>query len=93
VTPEFSSFSNTTLGVVATNADLNREETTKIAQMAQDGFARAIYPAHTQFDGDIIFALSTNSEAKIDPLLIGTIAADLTATAVLRAARISNQLS
>ncbi len=89
--PNFSSFTNTTLGVVATNADLTKEEVTKIAQMAQDGFARTISPSHTQFDGDIIFALSTNTAAKVDPLLIGSISADITAKAVVRAIKHSNQ--
>lgn len=89
--PGFSSFTNTTLGVVATNADLTREEVTKIAQMAQDGFARTISPSHTQYDGDIIFVLSTNATVKVNALLIGSIAAELTANAVIRATKYSNQ--
>ncbi len=52
---------NTTIGVVATNAALNKDEATKMAQMAQDGYARAIIPAHTPMDGDTIFALSTGT--------------------------------
>jgi L-aminopeptidase/D-esterase-like protein len=47
---------NTTIGVVATNARLSKVQATKIAQMAHDGFARAIAPAHTPVDGDTIFA-------------------------------------
>ncbi|KIX11999.1 P1 family peptidase [Dethiosulfatarculus sandiegensis] len=50
---------NTTIGVVATNAVLDKAQCTKIAQMAQDGLARSIRPAHTMFDGDTIFALAT----------------------------------
>ncbi len=52
---------NTTLGVVATNATLTKAQATKIAQMAHDGYARAIYPAHLTSDGDTIFALATGS--------------------------------
>lgn len=51
--------SNTVIGVVATNAKLSKDHTNKVAQMAQDGVARAVNPAHTMFDGDTIFALST----------------------------------
>jgi L-aminopeptidase/D-esterase-like protein len=50
---------NTTLGVVATNARLTKTQATKVAQMAHDGFARAVAPAHTPLDGDTIFALAT----------------------------------
>jgi L-aminopeptidase/D-esterase-like protein len=51
--------SNTTIGVVATDARLNKAQAQKIAQMAHDGLARAIRPAHTMFDGDTIFCLAT----------------------------------
>lgn len=51
--------SNTTIGVVATNALLSKEGANKLAQMAQDGLARAIRPAHTMFDGDTLFSLAT----------------------------------
>jgi L-aminopeptidase/D-esterase-like protein len=50
---------NTVLGVVATNARLNKEQVNKMAQMAQDGLARTIRPAHTMVDGDTVFALAT----------------------------------
>jgi L-aminopeptidase/D-esterase-like protein len=50
---------NTTIGVVATNARLTKVEATKVAQMAHDGLARTIYPAHTMGDGDTIFAIAT----------------------------------
>jgi L-aminopeptidase/D-esterase-like protein len=49
---------NTTLGVVATEAALTRVQALKVAQMAHDGLARAVRPAHTMFDGDTIFALA-----------------------------------
>ena len=52
---------NTTLAVVATNATLTKVQATKVAQMAHDGLARAIYPAHLTVDGDAIFALATGT--------------------------------
>lgn len=53
---------NTTIGVVATDAILTKAQAQKIAQMAQDGLARAIRPAHTMFDGDTIFCLGTGKK-------------------------------
>jgi L-aminopeptidase/D-esterase-like protein len=77
---------NTTLVVVATNARLTKAGATKMAQMAQDGLARAIAPAHTPYDGDTIFALSTATRQTDDSLLVvGALAADVTAAAILRA--------
>jgi L-aminopeptidase/D-esterase-like protein len=82
---------NTTLAVIATNALLNRETAIKVAQMAHDGMARVVKPAHTMFDGDIVFVLSVgNFEADIS--ILGTIASDLVAESILRAVRISNKL-
>ncbi len=88
---------NTTLGVVATNAWLTKAQATKIAQMAQDGLARTIYPAHTPWDGDTVFALSTGAPGKnpLSPtelLTLGALAADAIATAVLRAVRLAQGL-
>jgi L-aminopeptidase/D-esterase-like protein len=54
---------NTTIAVVATNVELKKSQATKVAQMAHDGIARAILPAHTMFDGDTIFALSTGERS------------------------------
>ena len=53
---------NTTIGIVATDAILTKVQATKIAQMAHDGLARAIRPAHTMFDGDTIFCLATGQK-------------------------------
>jgi L-aminopeptidase/D-esterase-like protein len=78
---------HTTLGVVATNAALDKPQITKIAQMAHDGLARTINPVHTPFDGDTIFALSTGTlKDKSDHGAIGAIAASVMAQAVVRAA-------
>ncbi len=75
---------NTTIAVVATNAALSKSGATKVAQMAHDGLARAIRPAHTMFDGDTVFALSTGS-VQADLSRIGAVAADVLAEAVLAA--------
>lgn len=83
----------TTLAVIATNATLTKTQAVKVAQMAHDGFARAIYPVHTQVDGDTIFALATGTHAgSPSPLLVGSLAADVTAEAVVRAARAATGL-
>jgi L-aminopeptidase/D-esterase-like protein len=75
---------NTVIGVVATNAMLNKEQVNKVAQMAQDGLARTIRPAHTMLDGDTIFALATG-EKKADVNIVGAFAAEVFALAILRA--------
>jgi L-aminopeptidase/D-esterase-like protein len=88
--PGGEALANTTLGVVATNARLTKAQAQKIAQMAHDGFARAIVPVHTPFDGDTVFALGTalhetpTDDARL--LLIGALAAEAMADAVVRAA-------
>jgi L-aminopeptidase/D-esterase-like protein len=77
---------HTSLGIVATNAVLTKTECTKVAQMAHDGFARTINPAHTAYDGDSIFAAATGaSRAKAEVTVIGAIAAEAIAHAVNRA--------
>jgi L-aminopeptidase/D-esterase-like protein len=80
--------SNTVIGVIATNAKLTKAGATKVAQMAQDGLALAIRPAHTMFDGDTIFALATG-ERKADISLVGAVAAEVMAEAILRAAKMA----
>lgn len=78
---------NTTIGVVATNIRLTKAEATKMAQMAHDGLARAVSPAHTHADGDTIFALATGQhDAKADLSIIGGLAAEVMADAIVRAA-------
>jgi len=77
---------NTTLGVVATSAVLTKVEATKVAQMAQDGLARTLNPVHTPLDGDTVFALSTGkSGLGLGPAVIGPLAAEAMARAILRA--------
>ena len=77
----------TTIGVVATNAPLTKAEATKVAQMAQDGLARTIYPAHTPSDGDTLFALSPGGGPPASVGRIGALAAEVVARAVLDAVR------
>lgn len=78
---------NTTIAVVATNARLTKTQAAKVAQMAHDGYARAIQPVHTPFDGDAIFALATGRlEGEINLLTLGALAADAMAEAIVRAA-------
>ena len=83
-----NSSANTVIGVVATNAGLSKAQATKVAQMAHDGLARAISPAHTPWDGDTIFALATGQEGvDADVLEIGALAAEAVTEAILRAVR------
>ena len=79
-----ASSSNTVIGVVATNARLDKPGANKVAQMAQDGVARTIRPAHTMLDGDTLFALSTGNR-RADLNLVGAYAAEAVAQAVVRA--------
>jgi L-aminopeptidase/D-esterase-like protein len=88
----FKFWGNTTLAVVATNAAFTKEAITKIAEMADDGLARAIQPAHTPFDGDMVFSLSVGDE-KADVMAVGAIAAELVAQAIVQAVRVSNRLA
>ena len=89
--PDFKSRpgENTTLVVVATDARLDRAMLKRLAIMAQTGLGRAIYPAHTPLDGDIVFALSTGTGSAPDPVwqlaALGAHAANVTARAIARA--------
>jgi L-aminopeptidase/D-esterase-like protein len=79
---------NTTIGIVATDAVLDQGQLLRLAMMGQDGFAVAIRPIHTSFDGDTVFALATRARAlpdRPDALVrLGAIAADVMARAVAR---------
>jgi L-aminopeptidase/D-esterase-like protein len=82
---------NTTIGLVATSAALSKTQAHKMAQMAHDGFARAISPVHTTGDGDVIFALATGARAGAvtdqELTLIGALGAEAMADAILRSVR------
>jgi L-aminopeptidase/D-esterase-like protein len=78
---------NTTIGVVATNARLTKTEVNRMALMADAGLARAISPSHTIGDGDTVFALATGRWAgEADASIVGALAADVLAEAIVRAA-------
>jgi L-aminopeptidase/D-esterase-like protein len=80
----FASRSNTIIGVIATNAQLTKEEANFAAQMAHDGLARTIRPAHTLLDGDTLFVVSTGNK-NVDVNIVGAYAADVVAQSVSRA--------
>ena len=72
---------NTIIGVVVTNAKLSKEEVNKVAQMAHDGIAQAVRPAHTMYDGDTLFALATG-EVPGDVNIVGAFGAEIVAQAI-----------
>jgi L-aminopeptidase/D-esterase-like protein len=78
---------NTTIGVVATNAKLTKVQAQKMAEMASDGYARAISPVHTPGDGDTIFSLATGTwDGQVNYGTVGSLAAEAMAEAIVRAA-------
>src|SRR5437660_6853026 len=94
-------FGNTTIAVVATSASLSKEAANKVAQMAHDGMAQVIRPAHTMFDGDTIFALAMRprSQTKPEPTTtalqvsrVGAAAATTLARAIVKAVRHATNL-
>jgi len=99
--PPGNPFGNTTIAVVATSAALTKNEANKMAQMAHNGLAQTIRPAHTMFDGDTVFALALGSreQARPDPAIamyqlsmIGATAASTLARAIVKAVRQARSL-
>lgn len=85
---------NTSIGVVATDAILTKAQAYRMAVVAHDGLARSIKPVHTMLDGDTLFALGTGKAGKsADALLLNTLAAEVTARAVVRAIMAASDLS
>ena len=84
-TPEPTS--NTTIGIIATNAALNRDQALRLATMAHDGIARTIRPSHTPSDGDTIFSLASGAVEidDSDVLALGALGARAMERAILRA--------
>jgi L-aminopeptidase/D-esterase-like protein len=79
---------NTTIGVIATDAILTKAQAHRLAQVAHDGLARSINPVHTLSDGDALFTLGTGQAGKTAGMMVlGTLAAEVTARAVVRAIR------
>ena len=81
---------NTTIAVVATNARLDKAQTNRLAAVAQDGFARAIRPVHTQMDGDTLFALSTGT-AECDFARLTVMATEVVARAIANAGYLTRE--
>ena len=82
---------NTTIGVVATNAALTKAQATKLASMAQNGYARTMRPAHSMVDGDTIFALATGG-IEADLSVVGLLAARVMERAVIAAVKSAESL-
>lgn len=86
--------SNTTIGVIATDAVLTKMQAGRLATVGHDGLARSINPVHTLSDGDALFALATGASGKtIGMMTLGTMAAEAVALAVVRAARAACSVS
>jgi len=94
-------FGNTTIAVVATNASLDKVVINKVAQMADDGIAQVIRPAHTMFDSETIFALAIGSSSQVIPdaatsaryvSMIGLAATTTSARAIVKAIRNATDL-
>lgn len=82
--PPVPSGTNTTIAVVASNANLNKTQANKVAQMAHNGLAKTIFPVHTMNDGDTVFAVATGGvDASVN--LVGTLSAEVLAAAVVNA--------
>ncbi len=79
---------NTTIALIATDAQLSKAQCNRLAVMAQDGFARAIYPVHTPLDGDVVFSAATGARPLADPYYglaeLGMIAGNVMARAIAR---------
>ena len=79
---------NTTIGIIATDAALDKAQCQRLAVAAHDGFVRALVPSHTPFDGDLIFAASTGARKLDDPVgesvALGHAAATVMARAIAR---------
>lgn len=94
--PTINPLGNTTIAVVATNAALSKEAVNKVAQMAHNGLALTLRPAHTMFDGDTVFALAlgeraarqnNSAEAAMQTSMLGAAAASALARAIVKAVR------
>ena len=83
---------NTTIGAIITNGTLTKAQANKVASMAQDAYGRTMRPAHTMFDGDTIFTLSTSSLVA-DVNVIGMLATNVMEQAILRAVKQASSLS
>ena len=80
------SINNTTIGIVATNANLTKAQCKKISQMAHDGYAKSIFPIHTPHDGDTIFTMATGEiDVDNDVTLLGSLAKEVVQESIIKA--------
>ncbi|MEO5671198.1 MAG: P1 family peptidase [Ramlibacter sp.] len=85
---------NTTIGVIATDAVITKAQATRLATVGHDGLARSINPVHTMSDGDVLFALGTGHAGKsLGMMVLGAMAAEAVAIAVVRAVRAAKGIS
>nr|WP_235964856.1 P1 family peptidase [Caenimonas soli] len=85
---------NTTIGVIATDAVITKAQASRLATMGHDGLARSINPVHTMSDGDTLFALGTGRAGKSPGMMVlGTMAAEVVALAVVRAVRAARSIT
>jgi L-aminopeptidase/D-esterase-like protein len=86
--------SNTTIGVIATDAVLTKPQASRLATVGHDGLARTINPAHTMLDGDTLFAVATGASGRtLDMMTLATMAAEAVAEAVVRGVRAARDLT
>lgn len=86
--------SNTTIGVIATDATLTKAQARRLAVAAHDGLARSINPVHTMSDGDTLFTLGTGAAGRtLGMMTLSAMAAEVTARATLRAVRAARSLT
>jgi L-aminopeptidase/D-esterase-like protein len=84
---------NTTLVCIATDAALSKTDCGIVSKMAHAGMARAVDPVHSAVDGDVVFALASGTAPTVDPLIVGVVAAALTAEAIRHACRQATTLA
>lgn len=82
---KLAAHANTTIGIIATDATLTQAQCTRLATATHDGYARALFPAHTPMDGDLIFAASTGAKPLVDPIADTLYLGHATATCMARA--------
>ena len=88
------SIDNTTIGIIATNAKLDKAQCKKISQMVHDGYARSIFPIHTPHDGDTIFTMATGEiETGADLTLIGSIAVEVMEKSIINAVKNAKKIN
>jgi L-aminopeptidase/D-esterase-like protein len=84
---------NTTIGIIVTNARLSKTDATRVAQVGHDGLARSINPAHLQGDGDTLFVMATGEyEQSANLSIVSTLGAEMVSDAIVRAVKTATGL-